>query len=285
MEFKDTNLPKDKVVEDAFNVLVALTKEMTVRRGDFARTQVSAFFNGASAYFSRAFEKKEITEDLYNLTKKYTEESYPEKLSLLAKDISELESNEIFSAVSFATCVASAKSATPELVAAALLSTIPYTLQIFLRVSEATKNDAVMKILSDIDNIEKGWQSCDQASPEVKIFYSVTIISSLQKALIELEGNKKASVSGVNMICDIFSNFKPLWGNDSALDLSFIGAFNAVARAGRADVSIGIGPKGEVELNMEYLKESLSKTDPKEGQKSQDKKSSEKKKSCDGPCK
>lgn len=257
MEFKDSGLPQNKLVEDAFNFskanVLAGEKEMLKN----VEQQVGMIFDQQKMMLDVARQSGQIAENEYEEEKKRLDQQRQLQMNSL-KPAVQKGLNEMFAAKRVGPARElhqHADHASPEVLAAVMLvdcvrSPIDY------ENIEKKFGSTVAGLVAEVVHIDaypsERTENLQKAGAETKRAYLSLLITSLEGVSKEIA---KASKNPFNKIMlppgqeeQLYSDAVPVWGNDKKLDARFVQAFNKVGEGAGSTFRLEVGPKGELEL-------------------------------------
>lgn len=268
MDFNASGLPKNKLVEEAFNFSRANSQGNSKEALKSFKQQIDMIHTQQMMMLDA--DKDGMSDAEYKQQKKELEQLRDEQLKmgpgLIVRELENMfEQRRVHPAKLVA---ANADSASPELLSAILLidcvrSPLDYK-------NIATKfGDTVANLIAEVVHIDAYPSERDnnlaKASPDTKRAYEGLLITSLEQIVKQIAQQAKENPGQKIMFPpgqeeQLYDDVKGVWGNDKKLDKKFMDAFNKAAGAAQSPYSLEIGLQGELEL----VKGSIAKpTGPK----------------------
>lgn len=264
MKFHESGLPKNKIVEEAFDYsyanVMSYTNEAMV---DFTRQITEGYLQNLDTLNA---EKKagNMPDEEYKREKKELERVRDAQLKM-GPPIIEKELNKMFKLRRLAPALEilhNSDKSSPELMAAVMLVESVRSPKDYLRVVEKF-GETIGGLVAELQHIdayssERG-KNLSQAGSDTKCAYIAVIITSLDQIVAQFQ--QMAKMNPKHKIAfhpgqeeEIFANVKLLWGNDKKLDQRLVAAFNRTAEMTASLFRMEVNSSGELELVKNNLK-------------------------------
>lgn len=257
MEFKDSGLPQNKLVEEAFNYskanALAGEKEMLKN----VQQQVGMIFDQQKHMLDMAKRTGELTPEEYEDEKKNLEKQRELQMNavkpMVQKSLIELfDSKRVGPAQEL---VKNAESASPEVLAAVMLvdcvrSPIDY------ENIEKKFGSAVAGIVAEVTHIDaypsERVENLQKAGNDTKRAYLSLLVTSLESISKEISKTARNPLQRVMLPPgqeeQLYNDATPIWGTDKKLDARFVEAFNKVAKGVQSVFRLEVGTAGDLQL-------------------------------------
>lgn len=267
MDFNASGLPKNKLVEEAFNFSRANSQGNSKEALKSFKQQIDMIHTQQMMMLDA--DKEGMSDAEYKQQKKELEQLRDEQLKmgpgLIVRELENMfEQRRVHPAKLVA---ANADAASPELLSAILLidcvrSPLDYK-------NIATKfGDTVANLIAEVVHIDAYPSERDnnlvKASADTKRAYEGLLITSLEQIVKQITQQAKENPGQKIMFPpgqeeQLYDDVKNVWGNDKKLDKKFMDAFNKAAGAAHSPYTLEIGLQGDLEL----VKGSVKPTGPK----------------------
>lgn len=267
MDFNASGLPKNKLVEEAFNFSRANSQGNSKEALKSFKQQIDMIHTQQMMLLDA--DKEGMSDAEYKQQKKELEQLRDEQLKmgpgLIVRELENMfEQRRVHPAKLVA---ANADAASPELLSAILLidcvrSPLDYK-------NIATKfGDTVANLIAEVVHIDAYPSERDnnlaKASADTKRAYEGLLITSLEQIVKQITQQAKENPGQKIMFPpgqeeQLYDDVKNVWGNDKKLDKKFMDAFNKAAGAAHSPYTLEIGLQGDLEL----VKGSVKPTGPK----------------------
>lgn len=257
MEFKDSGLPQNKLVEEAFNYskanALAGEKEMLKN----VQQQVGMIFDQQKHMLDMAKRTGELSPEEYEDEKKNLEKQRELQMNavkpMVQKSLIELfDSKRVGPAQEL---VKNAENASPEVLAAVMLvdcvrSPIDY------ENIEKKFGSAVAGIVAEVTHIDaypsERVENLQKAGTDTKRAYLSLLVTSLESISKEISKTARNPLQRVMLPPgqeeQLYNDATPIWGTDKKLDARFVEAFNKVAKGVQSVFRLEVGTAGDLQL-------------------------------------
>ena len=271
MDFTNSGLPKNKLVEEAFNYSRANAQGNQKEALKSFQQQIEIFHTQQLMMLDMEKEDGGMKDDEYKANKKQLDHMRDEQLKMGPALISrELESMFDQRRVAPAKIVAQfADAASPELIAAVLLIDCVRSPVDYKNIS-AKFGDTVAGLIAEVVHIDAYPSERDtnlsKAGADTKRAYESLLITSLDQIVLQLAKAAKENPGQKIMFPpgqeeQLYSDVKNLWGNDKKLDSRFMQAFNKASDAASSPFKLEVDNAGALELVKGQI--AAKKTGPK----------------------
>ncbi len=259
MNFHESGLPNNQLLEDAFNYSYAnILSYRPDAMADFIR-QMNAQFDMQINMLNLDKADGKVPEDQFNFEKETLEKMRDEQIKMGPRIVdNELHNMFLQRRLSPAQELlkSSAENISPELLAATLLVETVRSAVDYLKVEEKFGGN-VAHLVAEMNHIDcypsTRSVSLEKAEDDIKRVYMAQIISNLDFIVAQAEFTAKNNPSLKMMFIAgqedmVFSDAKALWGNDQKLDQRFIETFNSAAEALSSQFRIEVSATNTLEL-------------------------------------
>lgn len=256
MDFNASGLPKNKLIEEAFNFSRANSQGNSKEALKSFKQQIDMIHTQQMMMLDA--DKEGMSDAEYKQQKKELEQLRDEQLKmgpgLIVRELENMfEQRRVHPAKLVA---ANADSASPELLSAILLidcvrSPLDYK-------NIAVKfGDTVANLIAEVVHIDAYPSERDgnlaKASPDTKRAYEGLLITSLEQIVKQITQQAKENPGQKIMFPpgqeeQLYDDVKNVWGNDKKLDKKFMDAFNKAATAAHSPYTLEISLQGDLEL-------------------------------------
>lgn len=258
MNFNESGLPKNQLVEEAFNFSRANAQNNQKEALKSFQQQIEMIHNQNLLMLDMEKDSGDMKDDEYKRNKIALERMRDDQLKMGPQLITrELENMFEKRRVGPAKVAAThADNATPEVVAAIMLVDCVRSPLDYKNVS-ATFGDAVAGIIAEVVHIDAYPSERDtnlsKASADAKRAYESLLITSLDQIIDQIQKAAKENPQQKIMFPpgqeeQIYSDIKSLWGNDKKLDKRFIDAFNKASDLAQSPFKLETDASGALDL-------------------------------------
>lgn len=267
MDFNASGLPKNKLVEEAFNFSRANSQGNSKEALKSFKQQIDMIHTQQMMMLDA--DKDGMSDAEYKQQKKELEQLRDEQLKmgpgLIVRELENMfEQRRVHPAKLVA---ANADAASPELLSAILLIDCVRSPLDYKNIASKF-GDTVANLIAEVVHIDAYPSERDgnlaKASPDTKRAYEGLLITSLEQIVKQIAQQAKENPGQKIMFPpgqeeQLYDDVKNVWGNDKKLDKKFMDAFNKAAGAAHSPYSLEIGLQGDLEL----VKGSVKPTGPK----------------------
>lgn len=256
MDFNASGLPKNKLVEEAFNFSRANSQGNSKEALKSFKQQIDMIHTQQMMMLDA--DKDGMSDAEYKQQKKELEQLRDEQLKmgpgLIVRELENMfEQRRVHPAKLVA---ANADAASPELLSAILLIDCVRSPLDYKNIASKF-GDTVANLIAEVVHIDAYPSERDnnlaKASPDTKRAYEGLLITSLEQIVKQIAQQAKENPGQKIMFPpgqeeQLYDDVKNVWGNDKKLDKKFMDAFNKAAGAAQSPYSLEIGLQGELEL-------------------------------------
>ncbi len=268
MDFNASGLPKNKLVEEAFNFSRANSQGNSKEALKSFKQQIDMIHTQQMMMLDA--DKDGMSDAEYKQQKKELEQLRDEQLKmgpgLIVRELENMfEQRRVHPAKLVA---ANADAASPELLSAILLIDCVRSPLDYKNIASKF-GDTVANLIAEVVHIDAYPSERDgnlaKASPDTKRAYEGLLITSLEQIVKQIAAQAKENPGQKIMFPpgqeeQLYDDVKGVWGNDKKLDKKFMDAFNKAAGAAHSPYTLEISLQGDLEL----VKGSIAKpTGPK----------------------
>ena len=258
MDFTSSGLPKNKLIEEAFNYSRANAQGNQKEALKSFQQQIEIFHTQQLMMLDLEKDEGGMKDEEYKANKKQLDQMRDEQLKMGPALISrELENMFDQRRVAPAKIVAQhADVASPELIAAVLLiDCVRSPLDYKNIVSKF--GETVGGLIAEVVHIDAYPSERDtnlsKAGPDTKRAYESLLITSLDQIVLQLAKAAKENPGQKIMFPpgqeeQLYGDVKNLWGNDKKLDSRFLAAFNKASDAASSPYKLEVDNAGALEL-------------------------------------
>ncbi len=258
MNFNESGLPKNQLVEEAFNYsrTNALGNQKEALKS--FQQQIEMIHNQNLLMLDMEKDSGDMKDDEYKRNKQSLERMRDDQLKmgpqLIARELENMfEKRRVGPAKIVST---TSDAASPDVVAAVMLIDCVRSPLDYKNVS-AKFGDSVANIIAEVVHIDAYPSERDvnlsKASSEAKRAYESLLITSLDQIIEQIQRAAKENPQQKIMFPpgqeeQIYSDIKSLWGNDAKLDKRFIDAFNKASDFAQSPFKLEVDSSGALEL-------------------------------------
>jgi hypothetical protein len=273
MNFTDSGLPNNKLVEEAFNFSRANAQGNQKEALKSFQQQIEIIHSQNMMMLDMDRESGDMKDDEYNRNKLSLERMRDDQLKmgpqLIARELDSMFEKRRVGPAKIA--AQNADNATPELVAAIMLidcvrSPVDY------RNVTAKFGETVAGLIAEVVHIDaypsEREVNLSKASADAKRAYQSLLITSLDqiveqiaRAAKEAPGQKIMFPPGQEE--QIYNDIKNLWGNDKKLDARFLDAFNKASDSAASPYKLEVDAGGALDLVKGSVKSGKKPPKPK----------------------
>jgi hypothetical protein len=273
MKFQESGLPKNKLLEEAFNYSYANVMSYTKEAMEDFTQQIGESHAQNLEALNAAKAAGNMSDEEYQREKKELEKMRDAQLKM-GPPMIEKELNRMFKQRRLAPALEILKNSdksSMELMAAVMLLESVRSPKDYLHVA-ATFGENIAGLVAELQHIDayssERAANLAVAGSDTKRAYVAVIISSLDQIVAQFQQMAKLNPQHKIMFHpgqeeEIYGNIKPLWGNDKKLDQRFVAAFNRTAETTSSSFRMEVNGSGELELIKNNLKPPSNNTGPK----------------------
>jgi hypothetical protein len=258
MLFKDSGLPNEKLIEDAFNYSRANAQGGLKEQMAGLKQQVDMIYQQNLMMLDMERDAGNMKEDEYKMNKQALDKMRKDQMAmapqLIAQGLEKLfEKRRVGPAKEI---VENADKSSPELVAAVLLIDCVRSPLDYKNIA-AKFGESVAGLIAEVVHIDAYPSERDdniaKAAADTKRAYEALLISSLNQIVEQVQEMSKQKPAQKIMFPpgqeeQLYSDVKNVWGNDPKLDKRFMDAFNTAARAASSKFQLEVDKDGKLEL-------------------------------------
>lgn len=266
MEFKDSGLPQNKLVEDAFNYSKQNTMAGEKEMLKSVQQQVGMIFDEQKMLLDIARQSGQLSQEQFEAQKKKLDDQQKQQMTALVPMVKK-SLTEIFAAKRLDPAVElhkNADAASPEVLAAVLLVECVRSPIDFENI-EKKFGSSVSGLVAEVAHIDaypsERSENLQKAGTDTKRAYMARVITDLEAMSKEII---KAARNPFNKIMlppgqeeQLHAEATAIWGSDKKLDARFVQIFNKVGEGAGSPYRVEVGAKGDLELIKDA---SLTKT-------------------------
>lgn len=258
MNFTDSGLPNDKLVEEAFNFSRANAQGAQKEALKSFQQQIEIIHNQNMMMLDMDREAGDMKDDEYNRNKLSLERMRDDQLKmgpqLIARELEHMFEKRRVGPAKIA--AQNADNATPELVAAIMLIDCVRSPVDYRNVS-AKFGETVAGLIAEVVHIDaypsERETNLSKASADAKRAYQSLLITSLDQIVEQIARAAKESPGQKIMFPpgqeeQIYNDIKNLWGNDKKLDARFLDAFNKASDSAASPFKLEVDADGALDL-------------------------------------
>lgn len=256
MDFNASGLPKNKLIEEAFNFSRANSQGNSKEALKSFKQQIDMIHTQQMMMLDA--DKDGMSDAEYKQQKKELEQLRDEQLKmgpgLIVRELENMfEQRRVHPAKLVA---ANADSASPELLSAILLIDCVRSPLDYKNIASKF-GDTVANLIAEVVHIDAYPSERDgnlaKASPDTKRAYEGLLITSLEQIVKQITQQAKENPGQKIMFPpgqeeQLYDDVKNVWGNDKKLDKKFMDAFNKAAIAAHSPYTLEISLQGDLEL-------------------------------------
>lgn len=275
MLFKDSGLPNNKLVEDAFNHSRTNAQGNQKEALKSFKQQIEMIHSQNLMMLDMEKDQGGMKDDEYKQNKIALERMRDDQLKmgpqLIARELDNMfEKRRVGPAKIAAT---SADATSPELVAAIMLIDCVRSPVDFQNIN-AKFGAKVSGLIAEVVHIDAYPSERDtnlsKASEDAKRAYQALLITSLDQIVDQIKRAAKENPLQKIMFPpgqeeQIYGDVKNLWGTDKKLDAKFLDAFNKASDAASSPFKLEVGTDGSLELVKGAVKAGPGVKPPKKG--------------------
>lgn len=257
MEFKDSGLPQNKLVEDAFNYSKQNTMAGEKEMLKSVQQQVGMIFDEQKMLLDLAHQSGQLSAEQFEAQKKKLDDQQKQQMTALVPMVKKTLT-EIFTAKRLDPAVELHKNAdasSPEVLAAVLLVECVRSPIDFENI-EKKFGSTVSGLVAEVAHIDaypsERTENLQKSGTDTKRAYLARVITDLEAMSKEIA---KAARNPFNKIMlppgqeeQLHSEASAIWGSDKKLDARFVQIFNKVGEGASSPYRVEVGTKGELEL-------------------------------------
>lgn len=258
MLFKDSGLPNEKLIEDAFNYSRANAQGAQKEALKSFEQQIDMIHSQNLMMLDMELEAGNMKEDEYKMNKQALDKMREDQLkmgpALISRELEKsFEKRRIGPAREI---MQHSDKSSNELIAAVILIDCVRSPVDYKNIA-AKFGDDVAGLIAEVVHIDAYPSERDdnlsKATPDTKRAYEALLITSLDQIVEQVKqmsqqqpGQKIMFPPGQEE--QLYGDVKNLWGNDKKLDKRFMDAFNTAARAASSKFQLEVDNDGKLEL-------------------------------------
>jgi len=258
MDFATSGLPKNKLIEEAFNYSRANAQSNSKEAFKSFQQQMEIFHNQQVMMLDMEKEDGSMSDAEYKANKKALEDMLNQQLkagpAIIARELENMFDTRRVGPAKIA--AQHSDNASPDLIAAVLLIDCVRSPVDYKNIA-AKFGDNVAGLIAEVVHIDAYPSERDgnlsKATPDTKRAYESLLITSLEqissqiaKAAKENPGQKIMFPPGQEE--QLYGDVKNIWGNDKKLDSRFMQAFNKASDAASSPYKLEVDNTGALEL-------------------------------------
>lgn len=275
MQFKDSGLPNNKLVEDAFNHSRTNAQGNQKEALKSFKQQIEMIHSQNLMMLDMEKDSGTMKDDEYKQNKIALERMRDDQLKmgpqLIARELDNMFEKRRVGPAKIA--ANNADASTPELVAAIMLIDCVRSPVDFQNIN-AKFGAKVSGLIAEVVHIDAYPSERDtnlaKASDDAKRAYQALVIMSLDEIVGQIKRAAKENPLQKIMFPpgqeeQIYGDVKNLWGTDKKLDAKFLDAFNKASDAASSPYKLEVGTDGSLELVKGTVKSGPGVKPPKKG--------------------
>lgn len=258
MLFKDSGLPHDKLVEDAFNYSRANAQSSQKEAMKNFEQQIDMIHEQNLMMLDMERDSGTMKDDEYKMNKLSLDKMRDDQLkmgpALIARELEKaFEKRRIGPAKEI---MKHSDASSSELIAAVILIDCVRSPVDYKNISTAF-GETVANLIAEVVHIDaypsERESNLTKAGANTKRAYEALLVSSLDQIVEQVKDMAKQAPGQKIMFPpgqeeQLYNDVKNLWGNDKKLDSRFMDAFNTAARAASSKFQLEVDADGKLEL-------------------------------------
>ncbi len=258
MDFKNSGLPNNKLIEDAFNYSRANAQNGQGEAFKSFQQQMEIFHGQQILMLDMEKEDGTMSDAEYKANKKALEDMLQQQLkagpAIIARELENMFDTRRVGPAKIA--AQHSDSPSPELVAAVLLIECVRSPVDYKNIA-AKFGDTVATMIAEVVHIDAYPSERDsnlsKAAPDTKRAYETLLITSLDQITAQIARSAKENPGQKIMFPpgqeeQLYGDVKNIWGTDKKLDSRFMQAFNKASDAAASPYKLEVDNKGALEL-------------------------------------